>query len=134
MSASPLLLSIEGAVATLTLNRPSAGNTINMAMAQALLEAAIRCVVLTGNGKVFCARRRSAPFPRRARMYPQLANAATAAIGGARALLLESGCNPLEAQLERETGSITAAGATAECREGVAAFLARRKPDFSGVS
>lgn len=263
MSDIPLLLSVDGAIATLTLNRPAAGNTVNQPLADALLDAAIRCdtdpaircVVLTGNGKLFCgggdvgamadagdqvsvflnrlagtlhmAQTRllrmakpllvlvngpaagaglslaisgdvviaaeSAHFTaayggvgltpdggmswllprhvglRRAqeiiltnrrvsaveaaaigmvtRTVPDadlaeegakaarlLAEAATGSIAGARALLLESASSPLEAQLERETRSITAAGASAECREGVAAFLARRKPDFSGAA
>ncbi|MCP3463153.1 enoyl-CoA hydratase/isomerase family protein [Bradyrhizobium sp. CCGUVB23] len=46
----------------MTLSRPDHGNTIDRAMARALLEAAercdddddIRCVVLTGRGKLFC--------------------------------------------------------------------------------
>lgn len=51
------------AVAVITLDRPTAGNSINVAMADALLAAAleceadksIRCVVLTGAGSMFCA-------------------------------------------------------------------------------
>lgn len=60
----------------------------------------------------------------------RLANSATAAIGGARALLLSSHEGGFETQLEREARSIAAAGGGAECREGVAAFLQKRKPDF----
>lgn len=49
-------------IATLTLSRPDHGNTIDPAMAVALLQAAercdedddIRCVILTGRGKLFC--------------------------------------------------------------------------------
>src|ERR1700712_751398 len=60
--SAPVLVSIEGGVATLTLNRPPAGKTINLPLAKALLQAAIRCdsdvaircVVLTGEGKLFC--------------------------------------------------------------------------------
>ena len=60
---SPVLLERKGAVAYLTLNRPDAGNAIDVAMARALLEAAIacdidpslRCVVIRGNGRMFCA-------------------------------------------------------------------------------
>ena len=59
----PVLLTREGAVARLTLNRPEAGNAIDPAMASALREAAIscaedegiRCVVLRANGRFFCA-------------------------------------------------------------------------------
>jgi 2-(1,2-epoxy-1,2-dihydrophenyl)acetyl-CoA isomerase len=260
---APLLVSIDGAIATLTLNRPAAGNTINLPMAQALLQAAIRCdndpalrcVVLTGAGKLFCGggdvasfaaagdqvpaflsglagtlhmavtrlmrmpkpilvlvngpasgaglslalsgdivlaarsahftaaygavgltpdggmswllprlvgmrkaqemiitnRRVSAEDAERiglvtrtvddatlaeegARQAGILTASATSAIAGARALLLESYGGSFEGQLERETRSITASGSTKECREGVAAFLDRRKPDFQGVS
>jgi 2-(1,2-epoxy-1,2-dihydrophenyl)acetyl-CoA isomerase len=58
----PLLVSIQGPVATLTFNRPAAGNALDMPMARSLLDAAIRCdqddtlrcVVLTGAGRLFC--------------------------------------------------------------------------------
>ncbi|WP_374414692.1 enoyl-CoA hydratase/isomerase family protein [Novosphingobium colocasiae] len=263
MSDNPVLLTIDGAVATVTLNRPQAGNTINQPLADALLDAAIRCdsdpavrcVVLTGNGKLFCGggdisafaaagdgvpaflsrlagtvhmavtrflrmpkpllvlvngpaagaglslaisgdvvlAARSAHFtaaygavgltpdggmswllPRLvgmrraqeiiltnrrisaedaadigmvtrtvdddqlaeegAKMARQLARSATGAIAGARALLLESTNSALETQLESETRRIAVAGGSTECREGVSAFLERRKPDFSGVA
>lgn len=261
MNDSPVLLTMDGPIATVTLNRPQFANTISQALADALLDAAIRCdadpavrcVVLTGNGKLFCGggdisafaaagdkvpaflnrlagtlhmavtrflrmskpllvlvngpaagaglglaiagdvviAARSAHFtaaygavgltpdggvswllPRLigmrraqeiiltnrripaeeaaeigmvtrtvdddqlagegARMARQLARSATGAIAGARALLLESANTPLETQLERETRTIALAGGSAECREGVSAFLERRKPDFSG--
>ena len=62
MNDTPLLVSSEGAISTLTLNRPHAGNTIDLPLACALLDAAtacdndpaVRCVVLTGAGKLFC--------------------------------------------------------------------------------
>lgn len=62
MSDAPVLLHADGAIATITLNRPAVGNTVDMALARALLAAAIacdqdatlRCVVLTGAGKLFC--------------------------------------------------------------------------------
>ncbi len=55
-------IEVEGGVAAVTLNRPEAGNAIDMTMAKGLLEAARRCdndpgiraVVLTGEGKRFC--------------------------------------------------------------------------------
>jgi 2-(1,2-epoxy-1,2-dihydrophenyl)acetyl-CoA isomerase len=63
----------------------------------------------------------------------RLVAAPTAALGETRALLLASATTPLDAHLNREAGTIAAAGAHAESREGVAAFLARRKPDFQGA-
>jgi 2-(1,2-epoxy-1,2-dihydrophenyl)acetyl-CoA isomerase len=257
----PLLVRVEGPIARLALDRPEAGNAIDQTMADALLDAAIRCdsdsaircVVLTGSGRLFCAggdigsfagatagapaflsklagtlhmaqvrlmcmakpllvlvngpaagagmslaisgdvviAAQSAHFTaayggvgltpdggmswllprlvglRRAQdiivsnrrinavegaqiglvtrivddadlaaegedAAQILAGAATASIAGARALLLESASSSLEAQLERETRTIAAAGATADFREGVAAYLERRKPIFEG--
>ena len=60
---SAVLVAVEDGIARLTLNRPDAGNAIDMALAEALVEAAtrcetdaaIRCVVLTGAGRLFCA-------------------------------------------------------------------------------
>jgi 2-(1,2-epoxy-1,2-dihydrophenyl)acetyl-CoA isomerase len=53
---------VEGAVATITLDRPQAGNALDIPMSREFMElaircegdAAIRCVVLTGAGKLFC--------------------------------------------------------------------------------
>ena len=57
-----ILLELDGAVATIRLNRPSVGNAIDVAMAEALLDVVIRCdtdpdlrcVLLTGAGSMFC--------------------------------------------------------------------------------
>ena len=61
--ATPLLLERDGAVATLTLNRPDALNTLDFALMDALIDAAadvaaddaLRVVVLRGAGKHFMA-------------------------------------------------------------------------------
>ena len=58
----PALLSIDGAVATITLNRPTAFNSINLAIAQTLEQLAaqiaaddtIHVVIIEGNGRAFC--------------------------------------------------------------------------------
>jgi 2-(1,2-epoxy-1,2-dihydrophenyl)acetyl-CoA isomerase len=58
-----LLASLDGGVLTLTLNRPEARNAMSDDMNQALarqlasaeLDSAVKCVVLTGAGKGFCA-------------------------------------------------------------------------------
>lgn len=57
-----VLAATENGVATLTLNRPDQGNGIDMTLAEDLLQAAnavaqdpaVRCVVLTGAGRMFC--------------------------------------------------------------------------------
>lgn len=61
--STPLRFERVGHVAILTLNRPAAGNAIDVAVADAILAAAlecdadidVRCVVLTGVGRMFCA-------------------------------------------------------------------------------
>jgi 2-(1,2-epoxy-1,2-dihydrophenyl)acetyl-CoA isomerase len=63
MSDEPVLFTRSGPIAYLTLNRPTHGNAIDLAMARALAAAAlrcdtdasIRCVVVTGLGRLFCA-------------------------------------------------------------------------------
>src|SRR4051812_8686519 len=59
---SPVLLEVTKGVATVTLNRPAAMNSLDVATKEALLAAlrkvagdpAVRCVVLTGTGRAFC--------------------------------------------------------------------------------
>ena len=59
----PLLFDLSDHVATLTLDRPSDANAIDLGLARELMEAAIRCsedrevraVVITGAGRFFCA-------------------------------------------------------------------------------
>jgi len=63
MNSTTLTVSISDNVAILTLNRPDKFNSFNREMALALQEAldacsaneVVRCIVLTGNGKAFCA-------------------------------------------------------------------------------
>lgn len=58
-----LLASVEGGIGTITLNRPDARNAMSDAMNQALakvladfeLDPAVKCIVMTGAGKGFCA-------------------------------------------------------------------------------
>ncbi len=60
--AGAVLLDLADGVATLTLNRPEAMNALDIATKDLLLAAlqqvaqdpAVRCVVLTGNGRAFC--------------------------------------------------------------------------------
>ncbi len=263
MTENPVLFDVADGIATITLNRPEAGNAINLPLAQGLFQAAlrcaadasIRCVVLTGRGRLFCGggdlgefatagenissylaelagtlhlavarlmrmekpllvlvngpaagaglslaimgdvvfAGRGASFaaayggvglspdggmswmlPRlvglrvaqdmiisNRRLNAEEAEArglvtrviddadlaaegekraaalcagATGAMGAARALLLESSGGGFEAHLDLELRTIAARGASAESREGVAAFLAKRKPDFKGTN
>lgn len=262
MSETPLLVDVADGIAFLTLNRPEMGNAIDLPMARALVEASIlcqidasiRCVVLTGAGKLFCAggdvalfaaagdqipallselagtlHMALARFGRMAKpfltlvngpaagaglslaiggdvvlaarsahftaaygaigltpdggmswMLPRLvglrkaqeiiltnrrikaeeaeaiglvtrlvdddrlleegrataaslASSAVLAIGAARALLQDSFSSGYETQLESEARAISAAGAHAECREGLASYFAKRTPDFKGA-
>lgn len=63
MSDSPVLVGSAGAVRTITLNRPATLNSFTAAMHTALLpaldaaadDAGVRCVVITGAGRGFCA-------------------------------------------------------------------------------
>ena len=58
----PVVYSVDGAVATITFNRPEAMNALNVATKNALLAALreastdtkVRAVVLTGTGRAFC--------------------------------------------------------------------------------
>lgn len=60
---SPAHLSIDGAIATLTLNRPATYNAIDISMARCLAQLSkeveksqsVRVLLLRGTGKVFCA-------------------------------------------------------------------------------
>jgi 2-(1,2-epoxy-1,2-dihydrophenyl)acetyl-CoA isomerase len=64
-----------------------------------------------------------------AALAARLAAGATGAFGGVKRLLGEAEPG-LEGQLSRESLSITSRGATAEGREGIAAFLEKRAPRF----
>lgn len=63
MASDSVAFQREGGVARLTLNRPELANAIDIEMARALMEASIRCdedpsircVVITGAGRFFCA-------------------------------------------------------------------------------
>ena len=263
MSETPVLLARDGAVAIITLNRPAAGNTVNLPLTRALeaivdevaADAAVRCVVLTGAGKLFCGggdigafadagahasdflRELATALHRSVRKLAEMAKplvtlvngpaagaglslaiggdvvlaaaqahftaaygsvgltpdggmswllprlvglraaqdiiltnrrigaeeaariglvtrvlagealmaeglalahrlaaGPTAAIGGARALLARSFQRGFAEHLDAEAARIAEAGAGVELREGVAAFLARRPPDFAGAA
>lgn len=63
MGYQAITLEIDGAIARITLNRPDSANAMNMQMMEELLDVSIaldensnvRAVVITGNGRLFCA-------------------------------------------------------------------------------
>ncbi len=62
MTDSPVVLDVTDGVGTITINRPAAYNSLDIATKELLLatvqqvadDPAVRCVVLTGTGKAFC--------------------------------------------------------------------------------
>jgi 2-(1,2-epoxy-1,2-dihydrophenyl)acetyl-CoA isomerase len=62
----------------------------------------------------------------------QLAQGPTQAYGRAKALFYSSTSETLETQMELEAQLIAASGKTADFREGIAAFVEKRKPTFHG--
>jgi len=62
----------------------------------------------------------------------ELARAATPALAVTRRLLLDSTSASLETQLDAESRGIASLARTWEAREGIAAFIEKRAPDFTG--
>ena len=63
----------------------------------------------------------------------QLAAGPTKAFGEMRRLMMTVADQPLETQLELEAQALARSAATADAREGLTAFAARRKPVFRGI-
>lgn len=63
-------------------------------------------------------------------MAAQLASGALGALGTAKRLLHHSFSESLETQMELEAQGIAAQAGTANAREGIAAFIAKRTPNF----
>jgi 2-(1,2-epoxy-1,2-dihydrophenyl)acetyl-CoA isomerase len=66
------------------------------------------------------------------KLAAQLAAGPTRAFGGIKKLMLTAATDSLESQMERETRFIAEASASPDGREGVAAFVEKRKPRFTG--
>src|SRR6266850_69551 len=62
----------------------------------------------------------------------QLAAGATGALGAAKRLLHHSSSESLETQMELEAQAIAERARTADAREGIAAFIAKRPANFNG--
>ncbi|MDV3257419.1 MAG: enoyl-CoA hydratase-related protein, partial [Sphingomonas sp.] len=67
-----------------------------------------------------------------ATLAERLANGPVGAIGATRVLLRESFETTLNSQLDHELRSMASAAGSAEAREGIAAFLAKRPANFRG--
>jgi 2-(1,2-epoxy-1,2-dihydrophenyl)acetyl-CoA isomerase len=63
----------------------------------------------------------------------QLAHGPTLAFGEAKRLILSGATESLESQMERESRAIAAMAGSADGREGIAAFLGKRRPQFTGT-
>lgn len=85
MTYSTLLFDVRDNVATITLNRPDAGNAMNGEMTRELADAALRCdidptiraVLITGAGKMFCPGGDLKVFSAQADLHAHLAEMAT---------------------------------------------------------
>ncbi len=62
----------------------------------------------------------------------RLASGATKALGAAKRLLHSGWVETLETQMEHESQSMAAMSHTADAKEGITAFLAKRKADYKG--
>lgn len=63
----------------------------------------------------------------------QLASGPTIAFAATRRLLLDGAVTPLETHLDAESRSIAALGRSADGREGLSAFVAKRTPLYTGA-
>jgi 2-(1,2-epoxy-1,2-dihydrophenyl)acetyl-CoA isomerase len=61
-----------------------------------------------------------------------LASGATRAYGAVKKMLTETFTNPLETQMELEARAIAKMAQTPDGREGIDAFVGKRKPNFTG--
>jgi 2-(1,2-epoxy-1,2-dihydrophenyl)acetyl-CoA isomerase len=68
-----------------------------------------------------------------ATLASQLAAGATKALGASKRLLHIGWTETLETQMEHETQTIAEMARTADSREGIAAFVERRRPRFRGA-
>lgn len=66
------------------------------------------------------------------RLANKLAHGPTQAYGRVKSLLNDTFDHGLESQMERETRAIAGSSKTRDAREGIEAFLGKRKPDFTG--
>ena len=71
-------------------------------------------------------------LPAALEMAHHLAQGPTLALGEAKRLILAGATESLESQMERESRGVAAMAGKADGREGVAAFIGKRPPKFTG--
>ena len=147
-SSDTVLWDREGAVATITLNRPRARNALTAEMKDALLEAlglaaaepAVRAVVLTGTGEAFCAGQDlrehadvlasgGEPSGTVRRHYNPIV---PTIMTMPKPQLLYSATHGLAESLENEARVQGELGSTADHRAATLAFINRQQPVFQG--
>jgi 2-(1,2-epoxy-1,2-dihydrophenyl)acetyl-CoA isomerase len=67
-----------------------------------------------------------------AKLAAQLASGPTRTYGAVKKLMQMSASDSLESQMEFETRTLAEMAATSDAREGVAAFVEKRRPEFKG--
>jgi enoyl-CoA hydratase/carnithine racemase len=142
-------LDIDGQIAILKLNHPEVMNAVSPEMVGGLMKALdevdrrrdeVRCVIITGEGRGFCewglVNRVFADdelMEKAREMGRELAAGPTIALGLIRRLYWESPDNTYEEQLNLERQMQRKAGASADFKEGVRAFLQKRPANFKGA-
>ena len=71
-------------------------------------------------------------MPQAEALANELAHGPKRAYGGVKRLLYGTATNPLYEQMELENESIADMARSADAQEGIAAFLAKRPPQFNG--
>lgn len=119
MDSSPVELSVGAGVATITLNRPDAGNAIDLALAEGLYDAATACtelsdvgaILLRGAGRHFCVGGDLRSFASQGEDIPRHLKDVTTPLHAALARLARSDA-PVVAAV---TGSAAGAGLSLAC-------------------
>ena len=139
--SAPLIVAVQGAAAGAGLSLV-AGADIALAARSASFVMAYAGIGLTADGGATWLLPRTIGLRRtlddavlavEARaIATRIATGPTAAFGAVKRLLADSGGATFDGQLDDERDAIAAVRTTADAREGIAAFLARRAPEFVG--